>query len=187
MIKIKLFFFSKHTLYRLHLAGPSEALTTTVHDLTIIEDEGQTEADESSSKIVKENILTDGVCLFCNILRKRKHNKYVPCHKSSDESLIKSIVTVANGLNDLQILEKFNSIEKCSYFYYHFTCKQEYLKRFVRPVSSEQRTDWHIMREIHEQTFEKICEYVETNIIQEFNNFLIFFFASFYFQYLLLC
>ena len=140
---------------------------TAANDSPIMRVEAPTTADDPSSTSKCVDKLTDGVCLFCNIRRKRKRNQEVPCHKSSDETLINSIVMAANGLHDIEMFEKMNSIEKDSYFYYHFPCKQEYLKRFVRPVSAGQRTEWHDMRDLHEQTFEKICEYVEINVIEE--------------------
>lgn len=84
-------------------------------------------------------------------------------HKSSDQSLLNTISNVAKGLNDTVMLDNISSIR--SYYYYHF----QYVKQFNRP--SNERTEWHDVRDLHKTAFEKICDYIEINVIENKNSY----------------
>uniref|UniRef100_A0A6P7FRI3 Uncharacterized protein LOC114331907 n=1 Tax=Diabrotica virgifera virgifera TaxID=50390 RepID=A0A6P7FRI3_DIAVI len=65
------------------------------------------------------------------------------------------------------MLNKISSIG--SYYYYHFQCKQVYVYQFNGPTN--ERTVWHDVRDLHKKAFEKICDYVEINVIENKNSY----------------
>jgi len=119
------------------------------------------------SSIDKDNHCS---CIFCK-KRKKHKNKELPLQSSKKETL-QTIKIKANEIEDFALLQKLEKmVENGQVILYHDLCRKSYMNK-VRSVqtATQEKNEWHFIREVHKKAFQLICQYVGDKIINQKSN-----------------
>ena len=99
---------------------------------------------------------------------------------------IDNLESTAATLDDFEMLVIIQRKRTDKNIVYHNICKKNFDNRIKTQAASEREpTEWHVSRMIHKKAFEEVCSFVNENIIEKEQSFLLSFLHSLFVDYLL--
>lgn len=116
-------------------------------------------------------------CIFCDKVERMvgKRRRYVII--SSSYEVLQNFIHLAEILDDKEMIEKFNLQKKIPY---HAICRTMYQNKADKISKSKHKGEWHLLREIHRESFSSLVEFINREIVQ---NEKIYFLSTIYNRY----
>lgn len=126
------------------------------------------------------NTKTSNVCVICQRFKRRRNRRKQLLSSTTKYKQFDNLVTTATSMDlfdfgsDIEAAKK----EKKPVFY-HAMCKLDFENLF-RARSNKQRNEWHKKREARKIALQKICAFIQDNIITDHNSYHIKFLQDMY-------
>lgn len=134
----------------------------------------------------EKDIECQQVCIFCNSKRKKHTGRWQTLHSSCAQDTRENIKSQATELNDVILIRKIEclSSQECP-ISYHRICVVQYQNKFQSHITSQkEKTNWHMKRDTASIAFDKICSFVEENIMRNKHVYYLDFLRTLYAEYL---
>lgn len=150
-----------------------------VHDDT--EDENiVSECLVECQNVIQEIEANAKACIFCNFVRKKNKGRWQNVHSCENDSVLNNIISLATKRVDSSLLQKISKLKSENIkIEYHSICLHNYKNNENLPTDMN-RTNWHIMRDIHKIVFQEICAFITENIITKSRNYFLQFLYTLY-------